>query len=263
MSKIAYIVSLYMKGCICHFKKWQIHPFISKGTICLVQILEMLVARHSFKWYGYINLIAYHLALTYLLLTFSSWCCASLIVLVGHVFDRDCWSPPFNMTTDDMMAAKLMMSANNHTDPSPLIIAGIKDAGIKLCYTKMDLPLLPRIILTILLLISVVGHLLVIIVCVRERNKATYKQDIVYMVALAIVDMIFCLSILLMRPSVRHIVALKTLLPLLLCMSLVLMALRAVERFKIIIRKQAKPWSSRFQIILCLVSNLFVAVPIN
>ena len=25
---------LDMKGCICHFKKWQIHPFISKGTKC-------------------------------------------------------------------------------------------------------------------------------------------------------------------------------------------------------------------------------------
>ena len=23
-----------MKGCICHFVKWQIHPLISKGTIC-------------------------------------------------------------------------------------------------------------------------------------------------------------------------------------------------------------------------------------
>ena len=25
-------VPLDMKGCICHFLKWQIHPFISKGT---------------------------------------------------------------------------------------------------------------------------------------------------------------------------------------------------------------------------------------
>ena len=30
---IPYIVPLDMKGCICHFVKWQIHPFISKGTI--------------------------------------------------------------------------------------------------------------------------------------------------------------------------------------------------------------------------------------
>ena len=29
-----YIVPLDMKGCICHFIKWQIHPFISKGTTC-------------------------------------------------------------------------------------------------------------------------------------------------------------------------------------------------------------------------------------
>ena len=26
-----HIVALDMKGCICHFVKWQIHPFISKG----------------------------------------------------------------------------------------------------------------------------------------------------------------------------------------------------------------------------------------
>ena len=26
-------VPLDMKGSICHFAKWQIHPFISKGTI--------------------------------------------------------------------------------------------------------------------------------------------------------------------------------------------------------------------------------------
>ena len=30
-----YIVPLDMKGCICHFVKWQIHPFISKGTTCI------------------------------------------------------------------------------------------------------------------------------------------------------------------------------------------------------------------------------------
>ena len=29
----AHLVSLEMKGCICHFAKWQIHPLISKVTI--------------------------------------------------------------------------------------------------------------------------------------------------------------------------------------------------------------------------------------
>ena len=29
-----YIVPLHMKGCICHFIKRQIHPFISKGATC-------------------------------------------------------------------------------------------------------------------------------------------------------------------------------------------------------------------------------------
>ena len=28
-----HIVPLEMKGCICHFAKWQIHPLISKGTV--------------------------------------------------------------------------------------------------------------------------------------------------------------------------------------------------------------------------------------
>ena len=32
--KLAHIVPLEMKGCICHFTEWQIHPFISKGTTC-------------------------------------------------------------------------------------------------------------------------------------------------------------------------------------------------------------------------------------
>ena len=27
-------MKLYVKGCICHFVKWQMHPFISKGTDC-------------------------------------------------------------------------------------------------------------------------------------------------------------------------------------------------------------------------------------
>ena len=27
-----HFVSLDMKGCICYFVKWQIHPFISKAT---------------------------------------------------------------------------------------------------------------------------------------------------------------------------------------------------------------------------------------
>ena len=31
---VNYLVPLDMKECICHFTKWQIHPFISKGTTC-------------------------------------------------------------------------------------------------------------------------------------------------------------------------------------------------------------------------------------
>ena len=32
--KEPHIDTLDMQGCICHFAKWQIHPFISKETIC-------------------------------------------------------------------------------------------------------------------------------------------------------------------------------------------------------------------------------------
>ena len=41
-----HFVPLDMKGCICHFAKWQIHPFISKGTICEPTRLT-LTARES------------------------------------------------------------------------------------------------------------------------------------------------------------------------------------------------------------------------
>ena len=30
------VVPLDMKGCMCHFAKWQMHPFISKGTTCII-----------------------------------------------------------------------------------------------------------------------------------------------------------------------------------------------------------------------------------
>ena len=32
---IYYVVSLDIKGYICQFVKWQIHPFISKKTMCI------------------------------------------------------------------------------------------------------------------------------------------------------------------------------------------------------------------------------------
>ena len=36
-----YYVTLDMKGCICHFVKWQIHPFMSKGTKMYVIVLAV------------------------------------------------------------------------------------------------------------------------------------------------------------------------------------------------------------------------------
>ena len=55
-----HFVTLDMKGCICHFTKWQIHPFISKGTILFKSILWLTVGpywnlaevqKHRVKFY--------------------------------------------------------------------------------------------------------------------------------------------------------------------------------------------------------------------
>ena len=44
------IVPLDMKGCICHFVKWQIHPFISKGTKCTrLRQVKYLQNRHHYR----------------------------------------------------------------------------------------------------------------------------------------------------------------------------------------------------------------------
>ena len=37
------IVHLDMKGCICHFVKWQIHPFISKGTKYVIKFSDIFI----------------------------------------------------------------------------------------------------------------------------------------------------------------------------------------------------------------------------
>ena len=160
------------------------------------------------------------------------------------------------MATDVMMTTEQMMY-EDATDQSPII------TGSKLCFNNLNVPLIPRISIYTVSLIFSAFHLLVIIVCVRERKKATYKHDIVYMVGLAIVDMTFLLSTIIVQPGARKTGALTSLTPLILVMSVMLLALRAVDRFNIFIRKQAKPWSFRFQIVLCLVSNVFVTVPIT
>ena len=39
-----YFVPLDMKGCICHFTKWRIHPFISKGTTSSDNFICLLIS---------------------------------------------------------------------------------------------------------------------------------------------------------------------------------------------------------------------------
>ena len=40
---LTHIVPLDMEGCICHFVKWQMHPFISKGKALYRYISENLL----------------------------------------------------------------------------------------------------------------------------------------------------------------------------------------------------------------------------
>ena len=39
-----------MKGCICHFKKWQIHPFIAKGTKTCEPTATYTQVTYSASW---------------------------------------------------------------------------------------------------------------------------------------------------------------------------------------------------------------------
>ena len=54
-----YIVALDMKGCICHFTRWQIHPFISMATICWAMWPEtfVLLPSSSHDVYRRINVL--------------------------------------------------------------------------------------------------------------------------------------------------------------------------------------------------------------
>ena len=162
------------------------------------------------------------------------------------------------MTTDYMLTTESIFADDKDNSFSV--------TSVQLCFANVDRPPLLETAKAILLVVLSVCHLIVIVVCVRERKKASYKQDIVYMVALAIVDMTFCLSILPLQHSdigLQTSLAFRNLPLLLLCMSIVILALRAIEKCKIFIRPQAKPWSFRFQILLCMVSNIFVAIPIT
>ena len=62
-----------MKGCICHFTKWQIHPFISKGTKwhtpCSIILTEhvtlSVVFDVKYLWYStryLLHIIKYHIS---------------------------------------------------------------------------------------------------------------------------------------------------------------------------------------------------------
>ena len=57
------IVPLDMKGCICHFAKWQIHPIISKGAICNCHLSDESL------WYIVVSGTRLHILYLYLYIT--------------------------------------------------------------------------------------------------------------------------------------------------------------------------------------------------
>ena len=164
------------------------------------------------------------------------------------------------MTTDATVTTELSDCTNDNGNSSLV-------TSVKVCFASVDRSPLQQSVKALLLLVISFCHLIVVIVCVRERKKASYKQDIVYMVALAMVDMAFCVSILIplqgIDTGLHNSVAFRNLPVMLMCMSVVLLAIRAVERCKIVIRQQAKSWPFRFQMLLCMASTIFVAIPIE
>ena len=55
-SSQSYFVTLDMRGCICHFTKWKIHPFISKVTICHSNICTCI---GPYIMYIYNNMVSF------------------------------------------------------------------------------------------------------------------------------------------------------------------------------------------------------------
>ena len=106
-------------------------------------------------------------------------------------------------------------------------------------------------------LACLMGHVLVLVVCWRERKKATYKQDIVYMVGLALVDIAVCflVSVASRIPRVLNSEVFKSVFLLLVILSLNLLTTRAIERFKMVIIHKMRPWSFKVQLKVSLMVN--------
>ena len=103
------------------------------------------------------------------------------------------------------------------------------------------------------------GHCLVLVVCWRERKKATYKQDIVYMVGLALVDIAVCLLVPVVVSPFPHILnseVFKSVFLSFVILSLNLLTTRALERFKMVFFHKMRPWSFKVQLKVSLMFNV-------
>ena len=109
------------------------------------------------------------------------------------------------------------------------------------------------------------GHFLVIVICWKERKIASYKNDIVYMVSLAIVDILFSctLPFAIQLPGLMFNVVYQYTILVLTVSSLTLLTIRAIERLKMVVKPTAKPWSFKFQSAVCVFSNVFVVIPLT
>ena len=108
-------------------------------------------------------------------------------------------------------------------------------------------------------------QLLVIIVCCRQRGKCTYKQDLVYMVALAIVDLLFWLTCALgiVVPNGDNSLLYGQTHFFISCTSIILLAVRAVERLNILVRSRVVLWSLKFQIGVCSLTTFALSLPVS
>ena len=108
-------------------------------------------------------------------------------------------------------------------------------------------------------------HFLVIVICWKERKNATYKNDIVYMVCLAIVDILLSctLPFAIKLPGLMSNVVYQYAILLLTASSLTLLTIRAIERFKMVVKNTSKPWTFKVQIFVCALVIVFVVIPLT
>ena len=90
-----HVVPLDMKGCICHLTKWQIHPFISKGTIYFEYAFQTL------------NLI-------------SGWLKSKLQYAISRLINQTLSSVKLQLMTRRISMSRLHLVSNIKREEKPL-----------------------------------------------------------------------------------------------------------------------------------------------